>query len=519
MVILVVTVGVLCTLAGLAGGYVLRQILSERKIQSAQTRAKQIIDEASHAAEALRNKAALDVKEEALRSRKEFEKEYERRRGDLEKLEKKIAHRETLLDNKLESMDKRERMTLVKERQVDVKLRQIANREQELEELKNKALKKAEEVSGMSSEEARQYLLENLEVEIKQDAAALIKRIEQETREIADKKARQVVTLAIQKCATDQVSETTVSVVNLPSDDMKGRIIGREGRNIRALEAATGCNIIVDDTPEAVVLSCFDPLRREVARISLERLISDGRIHPARIEDIVEKVQKQLDNAIRETGEQLAFDMGIHELHPEIIKLLGRLKYRTSYGQNVLMHSQEVAYLANAMAHEIGADDRIAKRAGLLHDIGKAVSYEMEGTHAQIGRDLARRYGESPAIVHAIAAHHAEEEPRTIIAVLVQAADAISAARPGARRETLESYIKRLEKLEKIADSFDGVEKSFAIQAGREVRIMVEPSQIQDDGCAKLARDITKRVEEELEYPGQIKVTVVRETRAVEYAR
>ena len=516
---IVVLLGVLCALTGLAVGYVLRQLLSERKIESAQTRAKDITEKAQKEAEKIKKTASLEAKEDRYRRQKEFEKEYERRKGEVDKLEKKLQHRENLLDNKLESMDKRERLTLVKENQIDVKLRQISNKEQELLEERQRLLKKAEEISGMSSEEAKEYLLKNLEMEVKQDAASVIKRIEHETKEIADKKARQIVTLAIQKCATDQVSETTVSVVNLPSDDMKGRIIGREGRNIRALEAATGCNIIVDDTPEAVVLSCFDPIRREVARISLERLISDGRIHPARIEEMVEKVAKEFDESIRETGEQTAFDMGIHELHPELIKLLGRLKYRTSYGQNVLMHSEEVAYLANVMASELEADTRISKRAGLLHDIGKALSYEMEGTHAQIGRDLARKYNESPAVVHAISAHHGEEEPRTIIAVLVQAADAISAARPGARRETLESYVKRLEKLESIASSFDGVEKSYAIQAGREIRIMVEPDQINDSECAKLAYDITKRVEDELEYPGQIKVTVVRETRSIEYAR
>jgi ribonuclease Y len=406
-----------------------------------------------------------------------------------------------------------------KERTLDSKLQSLEHKTKYVDKLKADALRRCEEISGLSAEQAKRMLLESLEGEVKQEAASLIRRIETETREIANKKARQIITLAIQKCATDQVSETTVSVVNLPNDEMKGRIIGREGRNIRALEAATGCNIIVDDTPEAVVLSCFDPLRREVARLALERLISDGRIHPARIEEVVAKAEKQLEDAVRESGEQTAFDLGIHELHPESIKLLGRLKYRTSYGQNVLTHSVEVAHLCETMASELGVDPQLAKRAGLLHDIGKAVSYEMEGTHALIGAEIAKKHNEPPAIVHAIAAHHGEEEFRTIIAVIVQAADAVSAARPGARRETLESYVKRLEKLEEIASSFEGVEKSYAIQAGREIRIIVEPNQLNDNECSKLARDVTKRIESELEYPGQIKITVLRETRVIEFAR
>jgi len=371
----------------------------------------------------------------------------------------------------------------------------------------------------MTDDQAKQALMENLESQVRQEAGALVRRVEGEARETAVKKARQIITLAVQKYAAEQVSETAISVVNLPSDEIKGRIIGREGRNIRALEAATGCNFIVDDTPEAVVLSCFDPLRREIARLSLESLLSDGRIHPGRIEDVVQKVEKQVHESIREVGEQSAFDLGVNGLHSELVRLLGRLKYRTSYGQNVLKHSIEVANLAKIMAAELGVDAQLAKRAGALHDIGKAVSYEMEGTHAAIGAELAKKYGEPPAIVHAIAAHHAEEEPRTIVAVLVQASDAISAARPGARRETLETYIKRLKQLESIADSFEGVDKSYAIQAGREIRILVDPDRIDDDAAALLARQITKKVETELDYPGQIKVTVLREVRSVEYAK
>jgi ribonuclease Y len=501
------------------GGYVLRKILYEKKTKAARFEAQRIIDEATKEAERKRKEALIEAKEEFYQRQRQIERELRRRKVEVERQEKKNQLRESQLDKKIELLEKRERSIADKERTLDSKLETVEQKQQEVDRLRGEAVRKCEEISGLTSEEAKRMLLESLENEVRQDAAALIRRVENETREIGQKKARQIITLAIQKCATDQVSETTVSVVNLPNDEMKGRIIGREGRNIRALEAATGCNIIVDDTPEAVVLSCFDPLRREIARLSLERLIGDGRIHPARIEEVVAKAEKDVMEAIREAGEQVAFDLRIHELHPELIKLVGRLKFRTSYGQNVLTHSIEVAHLAEVMASELGVDAQLAKRAGALHDIGKAVSYEMEGTHSLIGAELAKKYNESPAVVHAIAAHHAEENPRTIIAVLVQAADAISASRPGARRETLEAYIQRLEKLESIASSFEGVEKSYAIQAGREIRILVVPDKLNDAECAKLARDVTKKIESGLEYPGQVKVTVVRETRAVEYAR
>lgn len=504
---------------GFIGGYFLRKLIAEKKVESAHVRAKRIIEEAKREVENRRKAASIEVKEEFYQKQRQLERELKKRKFEIDRQEKKLQGREASLDRKFDVFDKRERAVMEKERLLDSKLQSVEHKEKHVQKLKEEALRRCEEISGLSAEQAKRMLLESLESDVKQEAACLIRRIETETREIANKKARQIITLAIQKCATDQVSETTVSVVNLPNDEMKGRIIGREGRNIRALEAASGCNIIVDDTPEAVVLSCFDPLRREVARLALERLISDGRIHPARIEEMVTKAEKQVEDAVRESGEQVAFDLGIHELHPELIKQLGRLKYRTSYGQNVMTHSVEVAHLCEAMASELGVDAQMAKRAGLLHDVGKSVSYEMEGTHALIGAEITKKFNESPAIVHAIAAHHGEEEFRTIIAVIVQAADAISAARPGARRETLESYVKRLEKLERIASSFEGVEKSYAIQAGREIRIIVEPNQLNDNECAKLARDVTIRIESELEYPGQIKVTVLRETRVIEYAR
>jgi ribonuclease Y len=504
---------------GFIGGYFLRKLIAEKKVESAHVRAKRIIEEAKREVENRRKAASIEVKEEFYQKQRQLERELKKRKFEIDRQEKKLQGREASLDRKFDVFDKRERAVMEKERLLDSKLQSVEHKEKHVQKLKEEALRRCEEISGLSAEQAKRMLLESLESDVKQEAACLIRRIETETREIANKKARQIITLAIQKCATDQVSETTVSVVNLPNDEMKGRIIGREGRNIRALEAASGCNIIVDDTPEAVVLSCFDPLRREVARLALERLISDGRIHPARIEEMVTKAEKQVEDAVRESGEQVAFDLGIHELHPELIKQLGRLKYRTSYGQNVMIHSVEVAHLCESMASELGVDAQMAKRAGLLHDVGKSVSYEMEGTHALIGAEITKKFNESPAIVHAIAAHHGEEEFRTIIAVIVQAADAISAARPGARRETLESYVKRLEKLERIASSFEGVEKSYAIQAGREIRIIVEPNQLNDNECAKLARDVTNRIESELEYPGQIKVTVLRETRVIEYAR
>lgn len=485
----------------------------------AKKNASDIIQEAERQASEILKTSEIEAKDKFFKLETRLERELHRRRLEIERFEKKIEVRESNLEKKIEVIDRRDKTLLEKERIIETRLKEVETKKTDLEQSLKDVFRRLEEVSGLTAEEAKKILLENLENEVKQEAATVIRKIEAETKEISAKRARQIITLAIQKCATDQVSETTVSVINLPGDEMKGRIIGREGRNIRALEAATGVNIIVDDTPEAVVLSSFDPLRREVARLSLEKLISDGRIHPARIEEIVDKAQKELNEHIREVGEQVAFDVGVHGLHPEIIKLLGRLKYRTSFGQNVLLHSQEVAYLTKVMAAELSIDVNMAKRAGLLHDIGKAVDYEIEGTHARIGAELARKYNESPAIVHSIAAHHADEEPRTIIAVLVQAADAISAARPAARRETLESYIQRLEKLENIADSFAGVSKSYAIQAGREIRIIVEPEELSDNDCILLARNVTKRIEQELEYPGQIKVTVVRQTRAIDYAK
>jgi len=500
-------------------GYLIKTLLSSANIKNVTKKADETVKNAQKEVEESNRRAEIEIKKELGRRKEQLEKEFLRKQSDLEKLEGKLTSRERNIEKRIDFLDKREKTFLERERVLSSKIQSYDEKLKNLEKLKNDVKKRLEEISGMTSEEAKKVLLESLENEVKQDASAFIRRAENETRELAAKKARQIITLAIQKCATDQVTESTVSVVNLPNEEMKGRIIGREGRNIRALELATGVNIIIDDTPEAVVLSCFDPLRREVARLTLENLIGDGRIHPARIEEIVKKVEKELEEHICEVGERSAFDVNVHEVNPEIIKLLGRLKYRTSFGQNVLLHSEEVAYLAGVMAGELGVDVNLAKRAGLLHDIGKAVDYEMEGTHAKIGADLARKFNESPAIVHAIAAHHGDEEPKTIIAVLVQAADAISAARPGARRETLETYIKRLEKLEEIADSFSGVEKAYAIQAGREIRIIVEPTQMTDNECALLAREVTKRIEHELEYPGQIKVTVIRQTRAVEYAK
>ncbi len=504
---------------GVAGGWLLHKKKAEKEIGSASEKAESIIEDARKRGDEIEAKARVDAKAEADEERKRLKDLEARQRKELDRLEEKIHNREAKLDRKFESIDKREQSIASKESQVDSIRKQAEAKRKELDEQLQAIIRRCEEVSGMTAEEAKQLLLDNLETEIRQESAALIRRVESETRETCAKKARQIITLSIQKYAAEQVAESTVSVVNLPDDGVKGRIIGREGRNIRALEAVTGCNFIVDDTPEAVVLSCFDPLRREIARLTLEGLLSDGRIHPGRIEDVYAKVEKEMQDTIRELGEQAAFDMGVHGLHPELIRLIGRLKYRTSYGQNILNHSLEVANVAKMLATELGVDAQLARRAGLLHDIGKAVSYEMEGTHAGIGSELAKKYGETPAVVHAIASHHAEEEPRTIIAALVQAADAISAARPGARRETLETYIKRLKKLESIADSFEGVEKSYAIQAGREIRILVDPDSIDDNRAAMLARDITKKVESDLEYPGQIKVTVMREVRSVEYAK
>jgi ribonuclease Y len=500
-------------------GYFIRKRYATKKLKNAEERAKKTIEAAQNEAEKVRRQAELESKDMLLKLRNEFEHESRARRQELNVLEKRLLQKEESLDRKVDIIDRKEKEIERRDHGSSEKERQLQAKEKTLEAMLHEEKEKLQKVSGMTKEEARQVLLKRLEDEVKQEAAIMIKRVEEEAKEKADKEARKIVGLAIQKCAVEHTVETTVSVVHLPNDEMKGRIIGREGRNIRALEIATGVDVIIDDTPEAVILSGFDPVKREIAKLSLEKLLEDGRIHPGRIEEVVEKTKKDMEKSIVEEGERALFDAGLHGLHPEIVKLLGRLKYRTSYGQNVLQHSNEVAYLMGVMANELKLDFTLAKRIGLLHDIGKAVSHEIEGTHAKIGSDLARKYSEPENICHAIEAHHQDIEPKTLLAVLAQAADAISAARPGARRETLETYVKRLEKLESIADSFKGVEKAYAIQAGREIRVIVQPEKITDAQAAVLARDITKKIEEGLEYPGQIKVTVIRETRAIEYAK
>ena len=474
--------------------------------------AQELLDKASQKAEAQRKEMMLAAKETMLRERAELDKEIRDRRNELQRTDRRLVQREDALDKKTEAIESRERA-------LDDKQKNVARLESEAQALHDKQQGELERISSMTSEEARDIIMNRVQKEAYHDAAVMVREIESHAKEEADKKARNIVSLAIQKCAADHVAETTVSVVALPNDDMKGRIIGREGRNIRTLETATGVDLIIDDTPEAVIISGFDSVRREVARIALEKLIMDGRIHPARIEEMVEKAKKEVENSIREAGEQAVFETNLHGIHHELVKLLGRMKYRTSYGQNVLKHSIEVSHLAGVMAAELGADVQLAKRAGLLHDIGKAVDHEIEGTHVTIGADLAKKYHESPAVVHCIMAHHNDVDPESVEAVLVQAADAISAARPGARRESLENYIKRLEKLEEIANSFEGVDKTYAIQSGREVRIIVKPEDVDDAGTLMLARDIVKRIEREMEYPGQIKVNVIRETRAVDFAK
>jgi len=505
-------------LGGLAG-FLIRKRFSEARIVSAKEVAKQIIEEAEKKAEILKKEALLQVKDKFYEEKAEFEKETIEKRQELQNLEKRIMQKESNLEKKVELLESKENEIGRKEKNVSQQEKAVMEQEKKMAALLEKQRIQLESVAKMSSEEAKRLLMESMENEAKHDAAKRIKKIEEETKEQADKKAKEIVSLAIQRYAGEYVAERTVSVVNLPNEEMKGRIIGREGRNIRALESATGIDLIIDDTPEAVILSGFNPIRREIARISLERLVSDGRIHPARIEEIVQKVEQEVETSIREAGEQATFDVGVHGIHPEVIKLIGRLKYRSSFAQNVYQHSLEVAFLCGVMAAELGVNVKQAKRAGLLHDIGKAVDHEVEGSHGKIGAELARKYGESPIVVHAIASHHEEERPESMIDVLVEAADALSGARPGARREMLETYVKRLEDLEKIAQSFPGVEKSYAIQAGREIRIMVQPDRITDEDSVVLSRDIARRIEKELTYPGQIKVTVIREMRAVETAK
>ena len=497
---------------GIFAGIQIRKNISEKEISSAEEEAKRIINESIKSAESKKREALVEAKEEILKTRNEYEKEVKERRSDLQKQERRLQQKEETLDRKTDNIEKKEE-TLAR------RLSELEEAREEVATVKKTQMEVLERISGFTAEEAKNYLISQLETEVTHESAMKIKEIEARFKEEADTMAREMISLAIQRCAADHVAEATVSVVPLPNDEMKGRIIGREGRNIRTLETLTGVDLIIDDTPEAITVSCFDPVRREIARIALEKLILDGRIHPARIEEMVEKAKREVDATIKAEGERAVFETNVHGLHPELVKLLGRMKYRTSYGQNVLNHSIEVSHVAGLLAAEIGANVAEAKRAGLLHDLGKAIDHEVEGSHVAIGVELARKYKESEAIVHAIEAHHNDVEPKTVVACLVQAADAISAARPGARRENLENYIKRLEKLEEVTSSFPGVEKSYAIQAGREVRIMVKPEQVSEDQMVLLARDIAKKIEEELEYPGQIKVHVLRETKVIEYAK
>ena len=486
--------------------------VANAKIGNAEDRAREIIDEAVKTAETKKREAMLEAKEESIRVKNDLDKEVKERRAEIQRSERRVVQKEENLDKKLESIERREAGFAAKEEEINKQKAQIAK-------LNEERLQELERISGLTSEQAKEYLLKTVEEDVKLDTAKLSKEMENKAKEEADKKAKDYVVTAIQKCAADHVAETTISVVQLPNDEMKGRIIGREGRNIRTLETMTGVDLIIDDTPEAVILSGFDPIRREVARIALEKLIVDGRIHPARIEEMVEKAQKEVETMIREEGEAATLEVGVHGIHPELVRLLGRMKFRTSYGQNALKHSIEVAQLSGLLAAEIGVDVRTAKRAGLLHDIGKSVDHDMEGSHIQIGVDLCRKYKESPIIINAVEAHHGDVEPESLIACIVQAADTISAARPGARRETLDTYTNRLKQLEDISNGFKGVEKSFAIQAGREIRIMVVPEQISDADMVLLARDIAKQIESELEYPGQIKVNVIRESRVTDFAK
>ena len=489
-----------------------RKRTAEKEIGSAEEEAKRIINESIKSAENKKREMMVEAKEEIHRSRTEYDKEVKDRRSELQKQERRIQQKEETLDRKTEQYER-------KDEELSRRLAKVAATQEEVSDIKRAQLEMLEKISGMSTDEAKDYLLKNVESEVQHETAMKIKEVQTQLKDEAEQKAREIIATAIQRCAADHTAEATISVVTLPNDEMKGRIIGREGRNIRALETKTGVDLIIDDTPEAITLSCFDPVRREIARIALEKLIADGRIQPTHIDNMVEKARREVEQTIKQEGERATFETGVHGLHPELIKLLGRQKYRTSYGQNVLNHSVEVSHLCGLMAAELGEDVAIAKRAGLLHDLGKSVDHEMEGSHVQLGVELAKKYKESPQVVHAIEAHHGDVEPQTVIACLVQAADAISAARPGARRENVENYVKRLEKLEALTSSFTGVEKAYAIQAGREVRIMVKPEEVSEDNMIILARDIAKKIENELEYPGQIKVNLIRETKAVEYAK
>jgi ribonuclease Y len=502
----------LLNIASFRFGISYRKKIAEAEIGSAEEKAKGIVDDAVRAGDAKKREMMLEAKEQNQKLRQELDAEMKDRRNDISRQERRVEQKEANLDKKLDQLDK-------KDHTLSQKIKECEKKENEITEIKNKQLEQLEKISGMTTEEAKSMLLKDIESHTRHEAAMMVKEIEQQAKENADKTAKKIVAMSIQKVAADHVAETTVSVVNLPSDEMKGRIIGREGRNIRTLETLTGVDLIIDDTPEAVILSSFDPIRREVARVALEKLIVDGRIHPARIEETVEKSRKEVESIIKQEGEAATFETGVHGLHPELIKLLGKLKFRTSFGQNVLRHSIEVSHLAGVMAGELGVDVHLAKRAGLLHDIGKAVDHEVEGSHVTIGADIARKYKENNDVVHAIMAHHGDIDAQTLVAALVQAADAISAARPGARRENLETYIKRLQKLEEIANDFEGVDKSYAIQAGREIRIMVKPEAVDDAGMLMIAKEIVKRIENELEYPGQIKVSLIRETRAIDFAK
>ena len=509
---------VLCALAG-GLGYLLRKKVIEGKVSAAREVADKIIEDARKEAGSLKKEAKLQAKEEMYRSKAEFEKESRQKRQELQKVEKRLTQKEENLEKKVGLVDQKELQLGKREKGLEQQEQQVKDLEARYEKALQEQVQALERISGMTSEEAKNLLIQNMETEAKHDAARTIRRIEEETKENADKIARNIIAVAIQRYSADYVAEKTVSVVSLPNDEMKGRIIGREGRNIRTIEQITGVDLIIDDTPETILISSFDPIRREIARIALERLISDGRIHPARIEEISAKVAQEMETTLREAGEQAIFDTGMQKINPELVRLLGRMKYRTSYDQNVLQHSLEVSFLCGMMAAELGLNVKLAKRAGLLHDIGKAVDHEVEGSHALIGADLAKKYGEPEEIVHAIAAHHDDVKPQTVLAVLVQASDALSAARPGARREMLMTYVKHLKDLEEIANAFKGVNKSYAVQAGREIRVMVESDKVSDDGSVVMARDVARKIEESLTYPGQIKVTVIRELRSVEYAK